>query len=147
MNPQQYAADLAWGTDTLRAYAEARMESLSRVKVHRKTGREPQDEWTGEESPEWTIVHTDLPFRLDSGSSSDGGSRRIEIAGVVYEEATAVGHFPAATADLTDGDFIEVTSGEWPGAVFSIVKAVKADQKTARRLPITEESRPEEWPS
>jgi hypothetical protein len=117
----------------------------SRVTVLRKSDRTAQNESTGEESPVWDIVHTDLPFRLDFSSSSDGGSRRIEVAGVEYETATAVGHFPATTADLADGDYIDVTAGECAGDVFSIVKAVRADQKTARRLPLTEESRPDEW--
>jgi hypothetical protein len=117
----------------------------SRVTVRRKTGNMVQNEETGEEVPEWLVIHTDLPFRLDGSSTGDGGSHEVNIGGVTYEQATAVGHFPALTADLEDGDFVDVTSGEWPGAVFSIVAAVRADQKTARRLPIAEESRPEEW--
>lgn len=127
----------------LRGEAEARM--TSRVTVLRKSGRQTQNESTGEESPEWLPVHTDLPFRLDFSSSSDGGSRTVTIDGVSYESATAVGHFPALTADLLDGDYIDITSGECAGDVYSIVKAVRADQKTARRLPIAEESRPDEW--
>lgn len=127
----------------LRLEAEGRM--TSRVNVYRKSGRQLGNESTGEQSPEWLPAHLNLPFRLDSGSSSDGGSRRVEIDGVTYELATAVGHFPAATDDLLDGDFIEVVSGECVGTVWSIVKAVRADQKTARRLPIVEESRPDEW--
>lgn len=126
----------------LRAEAQARM--TSRVSILRKSGRATQNESTGEESPEWITVHADLPFRLDT-ATEDGMGRRIEVAGVEYETATAIGHFPAATADLADGDYVEVTSGEWAGDVFSVVKAVRADQKTARRLPLTEESRPEEW--
>lgn len=117
----------------------------SRVNVYRRSGRQVGNESTGEQSPEWIPTHLDLRFRLDSGSSSDGGSRRVEIDGVTYELATAVGHFPALTDDLLDGDFIEVVSGECVGTVWSIVKAVRADQKTARRLPIVEESRPDEW--
>lgn len=137
------ADDIAWALPQLRAEAEARM--TSRVTIYRKSGRQAQNESTGEQSPEWVPVHTDLPFRLDFSSSSDGGSRRIEVAGVEYETATALGHFPAATADLQDGDYIDITAGECAGDVFSIVAAVRADQKTARRLPITEESRPDEW--
>lgn len=136
-------SDIAWALPQLRAEAEARM--TSRVNVLRKSGRQVQDESTGEQSPEWIPVHTDLPFRLDFGSSSDGGSRRIEIDGVSYELATAIGHLPALTDDLLDGDYFEVTSGECAGSVWSVVKAGRADQKTARRLPLTEESRPDEW--
>jgi hypothetical protein len=127
----------------LRAEAEARM--VSRVRVLRKSGRQTQNEATGEESPEWLEVHVNLPFRLDFGSSSDGGSRTVTIDGISYESATAVGHFPALTTDLLDGDLIDIVTGECAGDVYSIVKAVRADQKTARRLPIVEESRPDEW--
>jgi hypothetical protein len=56
-----------------------------------------------------------------------------------------VGHLPASTTNLADGDLIEVTSGEWAGDVFRIVAAIRYDQKTARRLPIVEEPRPTEW--
>ena len=123
--------------------AEARMQS--RVAVMRKTGLTTQNETTGEEVPEWATVHTDLPFRSDGGSTGDGGSRGVTIGGVTFEEATGVGHFPAATVDLEDGDLVDVTAGEWAGDVFRIVKALRFDQKTARRLPIVEEVRPAEW--
>lgn len=128
-----------------RAAAEARM--LSRITVRRLTGRQAQDEDNGTEAPEWETVHADVPIRLDFGSSSDGGSRGVQVGGVHYEQATAVGHLPIDTAGLRDGDYFEITAGAWAGAAYSIVKAVQADQKTARRLPIREESRPEEWGS
>ena len=140
MNPQEFAATLARGTEELRAYALARFESLSRVTVRRKTGREVQSGITGLESPEWADVHTDLPFRLVGGNS-----RTVSIAGVEFEEATARGDMPVSTTDLADGDLIDVTSGEWAGSVYRIVEAVKGDQRTARRVPVAEESRPEEW--
>lgn len=143
MNPAQFASDLTRGAGELRAYAEARM--VSRVTVRRKTGKSVQDEATGEQVPEWLVVHAGLSFRLDGSSTGDGGSHAVTVGGVEYEQATAVGHFPALSADLEDGDFVDVTSGEWSGAVFSIVAAIRADQKTARRVPIAEESRPEEW--
>lgn len=127
----------------LRAEAEARM--TSRCRVLRKAGRGVQDESTGEQSPAWAPVHVDLPFRLGTGSSSDGGSRTVTIDGVSFEEATGIGHLPAGTVDLQDGDYIDVVSGEWSGFVCSVVKAVRADQKTARRVPIREEPRPDEW--
>lgn len=127
----------------LRAEAEARM--VARVDVYRKTGRTAQDEETGREAPEWVKVHSDLPFRLDGGSTGDGGSRGVTVGGVTYEQATAVGHNPADTTDLEDNDFYDITSGEWAGQVYRIVEAVKADQKTASRVPIVEEQRPEEW--
>lgn len=126
----------------LRAEAESRM--TSRVTVRRLTGDKTQDA-DGFDVPEWEDVHTDLPFRCDSGGSSDGGSRSVTIGGVTFENATGVGHFPAATTDLADDDLLEVTSGEWAGDVFRIVAAVRYDQKTARRLPIVEAKRPKEW--
>jgi hypothetical protein len=127
----------------LRAEAEARM--LSTVTVRRKTGLTVQNETTGEEAPEWEAVYTGLPFRSDGASSSDGGSRSVTIGGVTFETATGIGHMPADTTDLADDDFIEVTSGEWAGDVFRVVAAVRYDQKTARRVPIVEATRPSEW--
>lgn len=125
----------------LRAEAEARM--TSRVTVRRKTGGTTIV--NGLEVPAWATVHADLPFRSGGGTSGDGGSRGVTIGGVTFEEATAVGHVPATTVDLADNDLIEVTSGEWAGDVFRIVAAIRYDQKTARRVPIVEAQRPEEW--
>lgn len=116
----------------------------SRVTVRRKLDTTTTND-AGYEVPDWLVVHADLPFRTGAGSSGDGGSRGVTIGGVTFEDATAVGHFPATTADLRDDDFIDVVSGEWVGSVFRIVAAIAYDQKTARRLPIVEESRPEEW--
>jgi hypothetical protein len=117
---------------------------LSTVIVRRLTGHMVQNEETGTETAEWAAVY-EGPFRLDGGSSGDGGSRTVTIGGVTYEQATGVGHFPHDTTDLTDGDLVDVTAGEWQGAVFSIIEAVRADQKTARRVPIREAQRPVEW--
>lgn len=143
MNPQQFAATLARTTEELRSYADARRESLSRVAVMRKTG--DTTEVNGYEVPEWAAVYVDIPFRSDSSSSGDGGSRGVTIGGVQFEDATGIGDFAATTTDLQDDDLIEVTSGEWTGDVFRIVAAIRYDQKTARRVPIVEEVRPEEW--
>jgi hypothetical protein len=122
-------------------YALARMQS--RATIMRKTGDTTTDA-DGYEVPEWVAVHIDLPFRTGAGSSGDGGSRGVTIGGVTFEDATAIGHMPATTADLEDDDIIEVVSGEWTGDVFRIVAAVRYDQKTARRVPIVEEVRPKE---
>jgi hypothetical protein len=79
------------------------------------------------------------------GGTSDGGSRGVNIGGVTFEDATGVGHVPATTTDLLDDDLVDVHTGEWAGDVFRIVAAVRYDQKTARRVPIVEDVRPEEW--
>lgn len=115
----------------------------SSVVVMRKTGGKVKV--NGYDVPEWAAVHVDLPFRSSGGSSGDGGSRGVTIGGVTFENATGTGHFPAATVDLRDDDLIEVTAGEWAGDVYRIVAAIRYDQKTARRLPIVEAKRPEEW--
>ena len=99
----------------------------------------------GYEVPEWAAVHVDLPFRLGSSSTGDGGSREVTIGGTTFNQATAVGSFTWDTADLRDNDYIDITAGEWAGSVYSIVEAVKGDQKTARRVPVVEVPRPEEW--
>lgn len=129
-----------------RLAAERRM--LSRVAVMRNTGDVAQNETTGLEEPVWATVYADLPFRLDTGGgglSAAGGSGSINIGGAELEIAVAVGHFPATTDDLADGDMAEVVSGEWPGSVWRIVKATAADQRTARRVPIESAQRPAEW--
>lgn len=112
----------------------------SRVAVMRTTGHVLQDESSGLEVPEWAAVYTDLSFRLIGGQSHS-----VTIGGVEFEEATARGDMPVTTTDLADGDLIEVVSGEWAGAVYRIVEAVKGDQRTARRVPVAEVQRPEEW--
>lgn len=122
-----------------RQWAEARM--LSTAGVMRKTG----DMTTGPdgfEVPEWATVHAALPFRLDSGNEN-GQSRGVNVGGLTFEDATGVGHVPWDTTDLQDGDLLDVT-GETEG-VWRVVAAIAYDQKTARRLPIEEVVRPEEW--
>lgn len=124
--------------------AAAELGMTSRAVTMRKTG-DTTEGANGYEVPEWAAVHTDLPFRSDGNSSGDGGSRGVEIGGVTFEDATGVGKIPALTTDIEDDDYVLVTSGEWAGDVFRIVAAVHYDQKTARRVPIVEEVRPEEW--
>jgi transcription antitermination factor NusG len=119
----------------LRAEAEARM--TSRCTVRRKTGATTVV--GGMKVPVWETVHTDLPLRR-----TDPGTRGVEIAGVRYPDATGRDDFPHDT-DLEDGDHIEVTSGEWAGTVERVIKATKADQATARRVPVVEVPRPSEW--
>lgn len=116
----------------------------SRVVVMRKTGARVKNA-KGYDVPEWAAVHVGLPFRSSGGAGGDGGSRGVTIGGVTFEEATGIGSVPATTADLRDDDLLEVTDGEWVGDVFRVVAAVRYDQKTARRLPIVEAKRPEEW--
>lgn len=132
----------------LRGQAESRMGAErggSTVTIRRRSGQRIQDEGTGKKSPEWVAPHADLPMRLDFTSSSDGGSRTEGTDGVEVETATALGHFPALTADLRDGDYIDITAGEGAGEVWRIVKAVRGDQKTTRRVPIRSDTRPAEW--
>lgn len=126
----------------LRREAESRM--TSRVTIMRRTGETTTDS-DGYEVPEWAAVHVDLPFRLGGGSSGDGGSRGVTIGSVTFEEATGIGSMPATTVDLEDNDLALLTAGEWAGDVYRVVAAIRYDQKTARRVPIVEERRPEEW--
>ena len=126
--------------DGLREYAEGRMDECSRVTVMRKTGATTQDEITGQKVPVWAAVLTDVPFRLKGGRS-----RTVTIGGVEFEEATAEGHLPSDTLDVEDGDLLNLTEGEWAGTAWRVIEAVKGDQRTARRLPIVEVPRPQEW--
>lgn len=131
--------------DGLREYAEARMHESSRVNIWRTTGRNVQNEETGEEVPEWEIVHADLPFRLGGSDRGSSGTRTITVGGVELQVAVRIGHLPAATDDISDGDHIEVIVGENTGRAYRIVEADWADQQTARRVPVVSVDRPEEW--
>jgi hypothetical protein len=125
----------------LRAEAEARM--TSRCTIRRNDGTTTTDP-DGFEVPAWTDVLTDLPFRL-GGSTRASNSRRVTIGETEVELAVRVGHFPASTEGLTDGDLIEVTEGENAGVVLRIIEASWQDQATARRVPVVEVTRPQEW--
>ena len=111
----------------------------STATVRREGAATVQDEDTGLMGSAWTDVY-DGPFRYVGGST-----RRIEVAGVEFQEATGRADFPADTTDLADGDVIEITAGEWTGTFLRIVEATKGDQRTARRVPVVEVPRPEEW--
>lgn len=118
----------------------------SRATVRRKSGATTTDA-DGLRVTGWTVVHTALPFRIDgTGAVGDGRSRGANLGGVVsFAQVTALGHMPADTTDLEDGDLVEITSGEWAASVWRVVAAVVADQKTARRVPIEAVPRPSEW--
>lgn len=124
----------------LRAEANARM--TSRAHILRATGNLTQDA-EGFDVPEYATIYADLPCRIDSGGSSDGGSSGVNIDGITYEEATGTGHFPYPSELINADDLVLVTSGEWPDACYRIVVATHYDQKTARRLPIEREPIPE----
>lgn len=125
-----------------RAAALARM--LSTATVRRKTNKTEQSEATGEEVPVWDDVHTDLPCRLVA-SRVGGASRSVDAGDVEVEQSTPRMDFPFDTDDLQDGDLIDLTAGEYSGSVYSIVEAVKGDQRSARRVPVIEAGRPTEW--
>lgn len=119
----------------------------SRVKVRRRTGFTTQDEDTGLEVPIWDVIYTDLPFRLGGAQTSLASthSHTLDLGGVNVQLASRMGHMPAATTNLADDDYIEVTGGENAGLCLSIVEATWQDQATARRVPVKEEIRPSEW--
>ena len=120
-----------------RRFAEARM--LSRCTIRRKTGEDAEGENV------WADVYTALPMRLAGTIRGQSQSRRTQTAGVEYETAMRTANFPATTSNLQDGDLVDITSGENAGVVLRIVEADWQDQATARRLPVVETLRPEEW--
>lgn len=125
----------------LRSEAEARM--TDRVAVMRKTGATTTVD--GLEVPEWATVYAASPFRLGGSNAGSSGTRTVTIGTTEMQLAVRVGHFPAATDLLADGDLIEVTAGENAGLVLQIVEADWQDQATARRVPVVSVQRPEEW--
>lgn len=116
---------------------------LSRAVVMRRTGDTTTNP-DGFEVDEWAAAHTDIPFRL-GGTSGAGSTRTVRIGETEAQVAVRIGHFPADTTGLADNDFIEITDGENAGGVYRIVEASGQDQATARRVPVVEEQRPEEW--
>ena len=120
--------------------AENTAAMTSRVDIYRKTDDTTTTDANGWEIPVWEVVAYDVPFRLVGGDT-----RAVTVGGVTFQEATARGDMPWDTTDLEDNDLLDVTSGEWVGSVFRVVEAVKGDQRTARRVPVAEVSRPGEW--
>lgn len=127
----------------LRAEAEARM--TSRVTIRRKTDQVTQDEDTGEEIPVWDEVHVDVPFRLAGAYHGDAVTRRVTIGEEEYQQAVRTGNLPVGTSDLADSDLLEITAGENTGRILMVLEATWQDQATARRVPVIEVDRPEEW--
>ena len=121
-----------------RRAAESRMTSRCRIRRP-----DPQNPTVvdGIESPGWADVYADLPLRLTGGE----GFRTVTVGETQTQVAVREAHVPADTTGLKDGDLIEVTAGENVGAVLRVVEASWQDQATARRLPVVEERRPEEW--
>lgn len=115
----------------------------SRATVRRRTGTAPGPD--GFDVDTYATNLTAVPFRLGGSSRGGSGSRTLRVGDSEVEVAVRVGHFPAATQGLADGDLIEVTAGENVGAVLRIVEASWADQQTARRVPVVEEQRPAAW--
>lgn len=124
-----------------RLAAESRM--TSRANVRRRTGTAPGPD--GFDVDVYTTTLTAVPFRLGGADRGGSGTRTTRVGESEVQLAVRVGHFPASTTGLIDGDLIEVTSGENAGAVLRIVEASWQDQATARRVPVVEEQRPVEW--
>lgn len=116
---------------------------VSRVTI-RRTAASTVD-GAGFEVPGWTVVATDVPFRLGGSEQGGAGTRTVNVGGVDVQVATRVGSFPASQSNLKDGDYLDVTEGESAGLVLRVVEATWQDQATARRVPVLEVQRPEEW--
>ncbi len=123
-----------------RIAAESRM--TSRVTIHRKNGRTKDAD--GLDVTAWLIVAADVPLRLSAGRNVTS-SRTIRIGESEVEVSTREAHLPTWQTDLLDDDLLEVTAGEHAGAVVQVVEASFGDQQTARRVPVYEVDRPEEW--
>jgi hypothetical protein len=118
-----------------RADAEARM--TSRCTIRRRAGRTKDTD--GFDVQGWTVVHTDLPVRLDSLSARGaGGYRTVTIGDSQFEVEHLLAHLPASTTNIVDRDVLEITTGEQVGRHFQVIEAGSADQKTARHVPIFE---------
>ncbi len=124
----------------LRALAESRMQS--RVTIHRETYPDPPEtDAAGFTVRSFTMVATDVPFRLASPRSTTG-SRTLRVGDSEVEIATQEGHLPTWQSDLADRDLLHVTAGEHVGRWLRVVEASAADQQTARRVPVVEDQKP-----
>ncbi len=132
--------ELARVLPELRRQAESRM--TSRVTIHRKNGRAKDAD--GLDVTAWLTVATSVPFRLSAGRNVTS-SRTVRVGESEVEVATREGHMPTWQTDLRDGDLLQVTAGEHAGAVVQVIEASFGDQQTARRVPVFEVDRPEEW--
>ena len=117
------------------------MTSTAKV---RRLGGTPTTDANGFQVDGLTDVYTG-PFRLGGSERGGAGSRTVRVGDVEVTLAVRIGHFPAGTTGLADGDIIEVTAGENAGAFLRIVEASWQDQSTARRVPVIEAQRPGGW--
>lgn len=127
----------------LQVEAESRMTSTVTIRREPAPGTPPVIVG-GFEVPAWTVVDTGVPFRL-GGSSGAGAYRRVTVGSSEVDVATRIASLPASQTDLKDGDYLDVTAGESVGLVLRVVEATWQDQATARRVPVVEVQRPEEW--
>lgn len=130
----------------LRELAESRMGATnggSTVAIMRPTGGTTTD-LDGYEVPEWGAVYAALPFRI-GGAWGASPSRTVSAGGAEYQVGTRIGHAPASTDLLRDGDLIDVYEGENAGSTWQFVEIDWMDQATARRFPLVATTRPQEW--
>lgn len=116
-----------------------RIRMDSRCTIWRDTGVTEQDDATDLEGRVHRAAHRDLPLRIKPGRS-----RTLILGDAEVEQGLGEAHVPASTADIRDGDLIEVTVGESAGVWLRIVEAVLADGRTARRLPVEQVDRPDD---
>lgn len=126
-----------------RRAAESRMTSRATIRRLGDPVADPDDPEA--QVPGWTVVVADCPGRLAGSPRGGAGSRNVTVGGAEVTLAVREWHMPADSPAPADGDLIEVTEGENAGVVLRVVEASWQDQATARRLPVVEASRPEEW--
>lgn len=127
-----------------RADARARMGAENggaTGNIRRRSPNPVRNPTTGLLGPGWDVVYSELPGRLDGAEQT----RTVTVGGVATEQSVTLLHLPWDTRDLLDGDLYEITDGDWAGNVLRIIETPKRDQKTARRVPVVDEEKPEEW--
>lgn len=135
-----------------RRSAEARMGAIhgaSDCIVRLRSAAQAQDEATGRVAHQWTVLWSG-PMRLAGTVRGASTQETKSPAHVETEVAVRVAHLPISAAELSgieDGALIEITAGRLVGTVWRVIEATDHDQDTARRLPVVEVSRPDEWAS
>jgi hypothetical protein len=91
-------------------------------------------------------VDVEVPVQIAGATRDAAGFRVIRVGEVDTAVATRTAKFPAMrVTDLRDDDLVEVYRSDAGLKVYRVLEATWQDQATARRVPVVEVDRPEEW--
>lgn len=136
-----FAEDLIAGLTELRAMAESRMRSS--VEVRELTGRRQPDEETGRELVEYRVLHT-LPCRIPPMTNA----QEVTVGGATITTSKREIHIPTSSPEVDPSHVLVVVAVDDSsdptvlGRPFRVLNPSPADQTTARRMQVQEETQP-----